>query len=102
MVLPSQHETWGAVVNEAMAAGTPVIASDMVGSAIELIESEVSGIIYPVGDTAALADAMSRLLRDDDLRRNMGRAGKEIALAKGEIYAADNLISGALHATEGR
>jgi len=102
MVLPSQHETWGAVVNESMAAGTPVIASDRVGSAIELIESEVSGIIYPVGDTTALADGISRLLLNDDFRRKMGQAGKDIALAKGEGYAADNLISGALHATEGR
>lgn len=98
MVLPSQHETWGAVVNEAMAAGTPVIASDRVGSAIELIESEVSGIIYPVGDAVALADAIARVILNDDLRRDMGRAGKEIALAKGEIYAADNLIEGALDA----
>ncbi|MDP2024891.1 glycosyltransferase family 4 protein [Sulfuriferula sp.] len=95
MVLPSQHETWGAVVNEAMAAGTPVIASDRVGSAIELIESEVSGIIYPVGDTGALADAIARVLLNDALRRDMGRAGKKMALAKGEIYAAGNLIEGA-------
>lgn len=98
MVLPSQHETWGAVVNEAMAAGTPVIASDRVGSAIELIESEASGIIYPVGDTVALADAIQRVLLNDDLRRDMGQAGKMIALAKGEVYAADSLIEGALDA----
>jgi glycosyltransferase involved in cell wall biosynthesis len=102
MVLPSQHETWGAVVNEAMAAGTPVIASDRVGSAVELIESEVSGIVYPVGDVAALADAIGRVLLNDDLRLDMGRSGKEIALDKGEIYAADNLVSGALQAISRR
>ena len=48
-VLPSQHETWGAVVNEAMTAGLPVLASIAVGAAIDLIESEKQGVVFQTG-----------------------------------------------------
>jgi glycosyltransferase involved in cell wall biosynthesis len=97
LVLPSEHETWGAVVNETMAAGTPVIASDRVGAAIELIESGVNGFIYQVGRTTELARALGLLLSDEATRQHMGRAAQTTALARGHQYAASNLIAGVLH-----
>jgi len=62
-VLPSatESETWGLVVNESLAAGTPCVVSDHVGCGPDLVESGVSGEIFPAGDVAALASALSRL-----------------------------------------
>lgn len=60
--LPSESETWGLVVNEALACGTPVIASEGVGCAPDLVVSGRTGEIHPVGDTEALAGALARVL----------------------------------------
>jgi len=57
-VVPSLSEPWGVVVNEALACGTPVIASDAVGAAEDLIRDGVNGRIYPAGDVRALAEAL--------------------------------------------
>jgi len=63
LVLPSDGgETWGLVVNEAMACGTAAVVSDVVGCAPDLIEEGVTGATYPLGDTGALAAALARLL----------------------------------------
>jgi glycosyltransferase involved in cell wall biosynthesis len=58
-VLPSRDEPWGVVVNEALACGTPVVATDAVGAAEDLITNGVNGRIVPVGNIAALAAALA-------------------------------------------
>jgi glycosyltransferase involved in cell wall biosynthesis len=65
-------------VLEAMAAGLPTVASD-VGGIPELIVDCESGLRVPPGDDAALAEALRRLLEDDELRARMGRAARERA-----------------------
>ena len=60
IVLPSEREPWGLVVNEAMAAGVLPVVSDQVGAAPDLVVGV--GEVYPCGDTARLADALSRAL----------------------------------------
>jgi glycosyltransferase involved in cell wall biosynthesis len=60
LVLPSEAEPWGLVVNEAMAAGALPVVSSGVGCAADLVAG--TGEIYPTGDTAALAAALSRAL----------------------------------------
>lgn len=70
-VLPSDHEPWGAVVLEAMACGLPVVASDRVGSAPDLVD-DTTGAVFPAGDAAALADRLRRLLASPDRLRRMG------------------------------
>ncbi|HEX6860402.1 MAG TPA: glycosyltransferase family 4 protein [Caulobacteraceae bacterium] len=100
MVLPSQHETWGAVVNEAMAAGTPVIASDRVGSAVELIESGVNGVIFSVGEVDELARAIGALLADEAARVRMGEAALVTALSRGEAFATSNFLAAVQHGLE--
>jgi glycosyltransferase involved in cell wall biosynthesis len=58
MVLPSDYEPWALVVIEAMAAGCPVISSDVVGASAELIEDGVNGRMFRSGDLAGLTDAL--------------------------------------------
>jgi len=60
MVLPSSHENFGFVINEAMCCGCPVMVSDCVGAGPDLIAPVNPGFIFPVGDV----DAIARLLRD--------------------------------------
>ncbi|MCW5733953.1 MAG: glycosyltransferase family 4 protein [Enhydrobacter sp.] len=69
LVLPSDaRETWGLVVNEAMACGLPAVVSDMVGCGPDLIEEGATGAVFPLGDVAGLADAIDRTLALDPVR----------------------------------
>lgn len=64
LVLPSDHgETWGLVVNEAMATGLPSIVSTACGCAEDLVAAVDRDLCYPLGDTKSLASAIGRLLR---------------------------------------
>jgi glycosyltransferase involved in cell wall biosynthesis len=60
-VLPSKSETWGLVVNESLAAGTPCVVSQGVGCAPDLIIQEKTGDVFTTGDIRALAAALSRI-----------------------------------------
>jgi len=69
LVLPSEAEKWGLVVNEAMAAGALPVVSDRVGAAADLVCG--LGEVYPCGDIAALAEALNRALgriKDPEIR----------------------------------
>lgn len=74
-VLPSLWEGFGLVIVEAMAAGRPVVAS-AVGPIPEIVVDGVTGLLVPPGDPAALAEAVTRLLRDPELASALGRAGR--------------------------
>jgi glycosyltransferase involved in cell wall biosynthesis len=58
MVLPSDFEPWAVVVNEAMAAGLVVVASDVVGAAAEMVQDGCSGRLFPTGNLDALTDVL--------------------------------------------
>lgn len=73
LVLPSELDAWGMVVNEGMCCGLPVIVSDKVGAAADLVRDGTNGFVYPVGDVPTLADRMLRLVQDVGLRRAMAR-----------------------------
>jgi glycosyltransferase involved in cell wall biosynthesis len=78
LVLPSNgHETWGLVVNEAMACGTPAIVSDAVGCAPDLIIEGRTGFTYREGDVGQLAECMSTVLRNPSLRVQMARHAED-------------------------
>jgi D-inositol-3-phosphate glycosyltransferase len=74
LVLPSYYESFGMVALEAMACGTPVIAS-RVGGLTTTVRDRVTGFLVPEGDVAALADRIADLLGDPDLRWRTGREG---------------------------
>jgi glycosyltransferase involved in cell wall biosynthesis len=63
LVLPSHYDVWGLVVNEAQAYGLPVIATDQVGAAADLIEPGVNGFVVPAGSSPALARALNEVAR---------------------------------------
>lgn len=78
-VLSSLHEGLGIVVQEAMYAALPVVATDN-GGQVDLIEPEANGLLVPVADPVALAAAIERLYRDRKLGRAMGENnGRAIA-----------------------
>jgi glycosyltransferase involved in cell wall biosynthesis len=77
LVLPSDDgETWGLVVNEAMACGLPAIVSDRVGCHLDLIVPGETGAVFPCGDTDALADRLRRLAADPVRRSAMGERAR--------------------------
>lgn len=75
-VQPSLHEGLPNAVLEAMAAGLPVVAT-AVGGTPEVVDDEVTGFLVPPRDPQALAQGLRALLHNSDLRRKMGRAGRD-------------------------
>jgi D-inositol-3-phosphate glycosyltransferase len=73
-VLPSYYESFGMVALEAMACGSPVVAS-RVGGLTTTVRDGVTGCLVPDGDPAALADRIEALLADPATRWRLGREG---------------------------
>jgi glycosyltransferase involved in cell wall biosynthesis len=75
-VLPSEHEPFGLVVNEAMLSQCPVIVSDRVGARFDLIREGETGFVFPCGDVDALATVLQRALSDRGVLRRMGESAR--------------------------
>lgn len=75
----SRRESFGVVAVEAMACGCPVVTSDADGFK-EVVDDGVTGLIVPVEDVHAAAQALYKLLTDDSLRNEMGIAGRQRVL----------------------
>lgn len=89
-VLPSSHEPWGAVINEAMACGLPVIASDQVGAAQDMIINNKNGSVFSCGDTNRLTDLIAYHLESVEVE-DYRRAAKKTAKEFGESFAVKNM-----------
>jgi glycosyltransferase involved in cell wall biosynthesis len=76
LVLPSHREGFPNVVLEAHAAGKPVVAARATGVVDAVVDDE-TGLLFPVGDAAALTNALARLLTDKTLASKLGLAGQE-------------------------
>jgi glycosyltransferase involved in cell wall biosynthesis len=72
--LLSEREPWGVVVNEAAACGLPLVLSERVGAAHDLVRDGENGFLVPPGDAPALAEAICRILDDRDMAVRMGEA----------------------------
>jgi len=71
VVVPSHYESFGMVALEAMACGTPVVASQVGGLAF-LVQDGITGFTVPVDEPQALADRLTTLIQDASLRKRMG------------------------------
>jgi len=78
-VLPSRHDGWGVVINQALAAGLPIITSDQVGAGLDFVENGKNGVQVPAGDAYALYRAMESIALNRDLARRWGQRSREMA-----------------------
>jgi glycosyltransferase involved in cell wall biosynthesis len=92
LVLPSRSEPWGFVVNEAMEFGLPIVASDRVGAAADLVRSGENGYVFPAGDASALADALEKLGGDGASRAAMGARSRAMIESFSPARWADGLM----------
>ncbi len=99
VVVPSRYDPWGLVVNEALAHGCLVVASDAVGAVDDLVEDGRNGLVYPAGDAAALEAAIARLAGwsacDVESAARFGRARMRdwtVARAVDQIVACANSV----------
>lgn len=91
LALPSDgQETWGLVANEALACGRPLVLSDAVGAAPDLVADGSVGLCFPVGDIEALAQAMRKILFNPPAARAIE--------AKSLTYSLDRAVQGIVQA----
>jgi len=91
-VLSSYSDTWGVVVLEAMSCGLPVVVSDKVGCAKDIVHPNKSGFVVSVKSTKELALAISKLLHDPLLCKQMGSYAREIAMERDYDFSIQQLI----------
>ncbi len=91
LIVPSDYESFGMVALEAMACGTPVIASEIGGLAF-LVRHGVNGFHVPTRDPSALAQRIACMLQNPTRRAELGRAARATALEYGWERIADRLL----------
>ena len=87
-VLSSLYEGFGNVIVEAMALGLPVISTDCPSGPSEIINDKKNGILVPVKDEKALADAILSVLTNSQLKNNLGREAKK----KAQTFAINKIV----------
>jgi glycosyltransferase involved in cell wall biosynthesis len=95
-VLSSRFEGFGMVLTEAMACGVPCVSFDCPCGPSDIIQHEADGLLVSNGDVAGLADAVCRLISDQELRRQMGKNARKNVLrfSRSETVAQwDSLFS---------
>jgi glycosyltransferase involved in cell wall biosynthesis len=90
LVVPSRREPWGLVVNEAMAAGLPVIVSENVGCADDLVQHDVTGLVVKARMSGSLYSAMLDLADNPEKRTRFGAEAR--ALISGWTLAEEARI----------
>jgi glycosyltransferase involved in cell wall biosynthesis len=92
LVLPSDQDTWGLVVNEAMTCGRGCIVSDRVGCGPDLIVEGRTGFVFPVGNVEALAARMRLIADTPGMAMTMGEQAKTLIVTHSPRAAADALV----------
>lgn len=101
-VLPSRlHETWGLVVNEAMNFGLPIVVSDKVGCAADLVHEGRNGFVVDHSNTTALARAVRALVANPDMRARFGAESRAIIERYSIEACADGIVAACLRDSRG-
>ncbi len=87
LVNASRSEPFGMTILEAQACGTPVVAAAG-GGAVEIVEDGVTGLLFPPGDDAALAGAISQILENPSLARSLSTSARDRVVEQFGIQAA--------------
>jgi len=98
--LLSSHEPWGVAVNEAAASALPLVLSDRVGAARDLLRDSENGYLVPAGDVDAAAAALARLAGDQALRREAGARSLAIVREWGYEPSAESFVAAVREAAE--
>ena len=96
LVLPTHTDTWGLVVNEAMACGLPIIVSSVAGCSADLVEDGWNGYVVPPRDSEKLSVAIASLLRQSELKRQMSARSLERIQNYSPEACADGLAAAAI------
>jgi glycosyltransferase involved in cell wall biosynthesis len=91
--LLSLHEPWGVVVNEAAASGLPLLLSDRVGAAHDLLQDGENGIRVPAGDVGAAAAALERLADDAAFRQQAGDRSRGLVRGWGYEPSVEGFVA---------
>jgi 1,2-diacylglycerol 3-alpha-glucosyltransferase len=102
LVFPTHSDPWGLVVNEAIACGLPVIASDVAGCVADLVHDGENGRVVGAGDIRGLASAMEQLLNIPELRRRMSSCSFAISSQFTPQAWAEGVVHAAASSGEGR
>ncbi|NDB75533.1 MAG: glycosyltransferase, partial [Verrucomicrobia bacterium] len=94
LVLPSVSETWGLVVNEAMACGLPAIVSETVGCAPDLVTEGETGFTFPTGSEAGLMASLRRCVE----QCRAGHDFRPALAARMQVYSVEAAVAGLLQA----
>jgi glycosyltransferase involved in cell wall biosynthesis len=100
--LLSEREPWAVVVNEAAACGLPLVLSDRVGAAHDLLRDGENGVLVPAGDVAAAARALRALAADAELRRAHGNRSRELAAGWGYGPSVEGFLAAVREASAER
>ena len=88
---PALSEPWGLVINEAMASGLPILSSDNVGAAEELVIDGETGYLFDSMDLQSISAAMQRIAdMPDDRRQQMGESARALVEKKAPMHGFGN------------
>jgi glycosyltransferase involved in cell wall biosynthesis len=97
LVLPTHSDTWGLVVNEAMACGLPVIVTGVAGCSADMVRDGENGYVVGAKEPEGLSQAMQKLLNAPELRRQMGH----LSLARSARFTPQAWVDGVISAIAG-
>jgi glycosyltransferase involved in cell wall biosynthesis len=90
--LPSRNEPWGLIINEAMCAALPIVASREIGSVADLLQEGINGHAFDARDVEGLINALRPIVANIDVCKKMGAASRAIISGWGYQQCLEGLV----------